>query len=82
MKHEFSLASKLAAMEVGHVLYMDDDDPVREGKMTPTKMERQVTNIVTKNTKLTGRKFKTTRAAAMNFAARTLSPLLRIERTA
>ena len=79
MKHEFSLASKLAALDVGHVIYLDDDNPVADGKFTATQMERQVTNIVSKSSKLQGRRFSTSRADAL--ICRTITPILRIERT-
>lgn len=78
MKHEFSLASKLASLDVGHVFYLDDDDPVAEGRLTPTQMERQVTNIVSKSRKLTGRRFTTSRCDVV--IARSMRPILRIER--
>ena len=78
MKHEFSLASKLATLDVGHAIYLDDDDPVAEGRLTPTQMERQVTNIVSKSKKLTGRRFTTSRCDAV--MGRKMRPILRIER--
>ena len=52
MKHEFSLASKLATLDVSHVIYLPDDAPM----MSATQMERRVTNIVAKSRKLEGRK--------------------------
>jgi len=78
MKHEFSLSSKLAALDVGHVIYLDDDDPVAEGRTSATQMERQVTNIVAKSEKLKGRKFSTARCGLI--IARSMRPVLRIER--
>lgn len=78
MKHEFSLASKLATLDVDHAIYLDDDDPVAEGRLTPTQMERQVTNIVSKSKKLTGRRFATSRCDVV--IGRTMRPILRIQR--
>ncbi len=80
MKHEFSLASKLATLDVGHVIYLDDDDPVAEGRFTPTQMERQVSNIVAKSKALEGRKFSTSRCDAL--IGRKMSPIIRIRRVA
>ncbi len=80
MKHEFSLASKLATLDVGHVIYLDDDDPVAEGRLTPTQMERQVSNIVAKSKALEGRKFSTSRFYAV--IGRKMSPIIRIRRVA
>lgn len=79
MKHEFSLSSKLAAMDVGHTIYMDDDDPVADGRLIATQMERQVTNIIAKSPKLKGRKFSTARCDVV--IGRTMRPIIRIERT-
>lgn len=78
MKREFSLSSKLAALDVGHVIYLDDDDPVADGRLIATQMERQVTNIVAKSPKLKGRKFSTTRCDVV--VSRTMRPIIRIER--
>lgn len=83
MKHEFSLASKLATLDVGHVIYLDDDDPVAEGRFTPTQMERQVTNIVAKSKALEGRKFSTSRCDVVERrVGRKMSPIIRITRVA
>ena len=79
MKHEFSLASKLATLDVGHVIYLDDNDPVAEGRLIATQMERQVTNIISKSKKLKGRKFSTARCDVV--IGRTMRPIIRIERT-
>lgn len=78
MKPEFSLATKLATLEVGHVIYLDDNDPIAEGSLGATQMERQVTNVIAKSKKLTGRKFTTTRCDVI--IARKMHPILRIER--
>lgn len=79
MKHEFSLASKLKAMDVGDVIYLDDDDPVAEGRLTATQMERQVTSIAGRNKSLIGRKFSTSRCDVV--IGRSMSPIIRIMRT-
>lgn len=75
MKHEFSLASKMVTLDVGHVIYLPDDAPM----MSATQMERQVTNIICKSKKLEGRKFMTTRCDLIT-VGRTLEHVLRIER--
>ena len=80
MKHEFSLASKLATLDVSHVIYLDDDDPVAEGRLTQTQMERQVSNIVAKSVKLEGRKFVTSRCDVV--IGRQMRPILRVTRVA
>ena len=77
MKHEFSLASKLATLDVSHVIYLPDDAPM----MSATQMERQVTNIVAKSRKLKGRKFMTTRCDLIT-VGRTHEHVLRVERMA
>ena len=74
--HAFSLASKLATLDVGDVILLPDDAPL----MRATQMERQVTNIVTKSAKLAGRKFRTSRCDTIT-QGRTLMHTLLIERT-
>ena len=78
MKHEFSLASKLATLDVGHAIYMDDNDPVADFTLSASNMERQVRNIVAKSKKLVGRAFSTSRCDVVR--GRSMSPILRIER--
>ena len=81
MKHCYSLSSKLAAMDVGHVIYLDDNDPVAEGRLTASNMERQITNLIAKDKgKISGMKFSASRCDLV--IARTMSPLIRVERTA
>lgn len=78
MKHEFSLASKLATLDVGNAIYLDDNDPIAEGSFSASNMERQVTNIVAKSKKLVGRTFSTSRCDVVR--GHTMSPVLRIVR--
>ncbi len=73
--HAFSLASKLATLDVGDVILLPDDAPT----MSDTQMERQVTNVIAKSRKLTGRKFRTSRCDTIT-AGRTLIHTLLIER--
>lgn len=75
MKHEFSLASKLACLDVGQVIYFPDDAPL----MGPTQMERQVTDRVAKSVKLKTRKFRTTRCDVIT-VGRNHEHVLRVER--
>lgn len=75
MKHGFSLASKLAALDVGHAIWLDDNAPL----MTATLMERQVTNLIAKSPKLAGRKFSTTRGDVITVGRRHYH-VLRVER--
>lgn len=75
MKREFSLASKLATLDVGQAIFFEDDNPI----MTATQMERQVTNIVAKSARLKGRKFATTRCDVITVGRRHLHAL-RVER--
>lgn len=78
--HAFSLASKLATLAVGDVIWLNDNDPLRESlTLSATNMERQVTNIVAKSRKLTGRKFRTTRADAIT-VGREHCVILKVER--
>ena len=74
--HAFSLASKLATLDVGDVILLPDDAPA----MRATQMERQVTNIITKSVKLAGRRFRTSRCDTVT-QGRTLMHTLLIERT-
>lgn len=73
--HVFSLASKLATLDVGDVILFPDDAPL----MSATQMERQVTNVVAKSRKLTGRKFRTSRCDTVT-VGRTLIHTLLVER--
>lgn len=73
--HAFSLASKLAALDVGDVIYLPDDAPL----MGPTQMERQVKDRQAKSRKLAGRRFYTSRCDVVR--SRMLEHVLRIERT-
>lgn len=78
MRHEFSLASKLATLDVGQSIWLDDADELTT-IATPT--ERQVTAIVGRNARLKDRKFQTARADAIT-ANRKLHRILRVTRTA
>ena len=73
--HAFSLASKLATLDVGDIILLPDDAPL----MTATQMERQVTNIAAKSRKLLGRKFRTSRCDTVT-TGRTLMHTLLVER--
>lgn len=75
MKHEFSLASKLATLDVGHVIFLEDDFP----KNKATQMERQVTNIIAKSKRVAGRRFSTMRCDAITVERQHIY-ILRIER--
>ena len=79
-KHAFSLASKLATLDVGDSIWLPDNDPLVDLRLGPTNMERQVQDRSAKSPKLTGRKFSTTRANAIT-VGRTHHILLKIERT-
>lgn len=72
--HAFSLASKLATLDVGDVIYLPDDAPL----MSATQMERQVKDRQAKSRKLTGRRFYTSRCDVVR--SRMLEHVLRIER--
>lgn len=80
MRHEFSLATKLASLDVGHVIYFEDNDPVADMTLTASNMERQITNLIAKSKKIEGRKFSTQRCDIV--VARTMRPALRVERIA
>jgi bifunctional N-acetylglucosamine-1-phosphate-uridyltransferase/glucosamine-1-phosphate-acetyltransferase GlmU-like protein len=73
--HAFSLASKLATLDVGEALWFSDDAPL----IKPTNMERQVQNLISKSRRLVGRRFTTTRADAIT-VGRVHHHLLRVER--
>jgi membrane-associated protease RseP (regulator of RpoE activity) len=73
--HAFSLASKLATLDVGDVILLPDD----AAAMSATQMERQVTNAIAKSAKLAGRKFRTSRCDTVT-VGRTLMHALLIER--
>jgi hypothetical protein len=75
--HVFSLASKLATLDVGESLWFPDS-PAPEDR--PTNMERQVQDRIAKSRKLTGRRFTTTRADAIT-VGRLHVVLLRVART-
>ena len=75
--HAFSLASKLATLDVGDVILLPDDAPM----MSATQMERQVTNVACKSRRLTGRKFRTSRCDTVT-QGRTLMHTLLVERVA
>ena len=71
----FSLASKLATLDVGQSVWFEDEAPLTG----PTNMERQITSIACRSKKLTGRKVCTTRADAITVGRRH-AHLLRVER--
>lgn len=73
--HVFSLASKLATLDVGDIILMPDDAPA----MSATHMERCVQDRIAKSKKLAGRKFRTSRCDTIT-AGRTLLHTLLIER--
>jgi len=79
-KHAFSLASKLATLDVGDSIWLPDSAPLAERRLIATDMERQVQDRIAKSRKLVGRKFSTSRADAIT-VGRTHHILLRIERT-
>ena len=73
--HAFSLASKLAALDVGDIILLPDDAPLTAA----TQMERQITGIVGRSRKLVGRQFRTSRCATVT-QGRTLMHTLLVER--
>jgi hypothetical protein len=79
-KHAFSLAIKLATLDVGDSIWLPDTDPLAERRLIATDMERQVQDRIAKSPKLTGQSFSTTRADAIT-VGRNHHVLLRIERT-
>jgi len=79
-EHAFSLASKLATLDVGDSVWLPDNDSLAELRGRPTKTERQVQDRIARSSKLAGRKFSTTRADAIT-VGRTHHILLRVERT-
>ena len=76
--HAFSLASKMATLDVGDVIFLPDDAPPADRK--PTRIERQVYDRASKSTLLAGRKFTTMRCDTIT-AAHVLVHTLRVERT-
>lgn len=74
--HVFSLASKLATLDVGDIILLPDDAP----PVNATTMERSVQNRIAYSKKLEGRKFRTSRCDTLT-ASRTLIHTLLIERT-
>lgn len=74
-KHEFSLAAKLAALEVGDIVYLPD----RGDPSIPTHMERSVQSIATKSPRLAARRFSTMRCDVIT-VHRKHEVVLRIER--
>jgi len=79
-EHAFSLASKLATLDVGDSIWLPDNAPLAELRGRPTIMERRVQERIARSPKLGGRKFSTTRADAIT-VGRTRHILLRLERT-
>lgn len=75
MKREFSLSSKLATLDVGQAIYFDDSKPAA----IATNMERQITNLVAKSPKLSGRRFTTTRGDVIT-VNRAHYPVLKVAR--
>ena len=76
--HAFSLASKLATLDVGESIWLPDTPAPAD---LPTNMERQVQDRIAKSPKLVGRRFTTTRADAIT-VGRLHVVLLRVTRTA
>lgn len=74
--HAFSLASKLATLDVGESIWLPDTPAPAD---MPTNMERQVQDRTSKSPKLAGRRFTTTRADAIT-AGRLHVVLLRVAR--
>jgi len=75
--HAFSLASKLATLDVGETIWLPDSPAPAA---MPTNMERQVQDRIAKSKKLVGRRFTTTRADAIT-VGRLHVVLLRVART-
>ena len=75
--HAFSMAAKLATLDVGDVFFLPDDPPTA----TPTPMERQVRDRVVRSRLLEGRSFSTSRSDTIT-ADHKLVHTLRVERTA
>jgi hypothetical protein len=75
--HAFSLASKLATLDVGEAIWLPDTPAPPD---MPTNMERQVQDRIAKSPKLAGRRFTTTRADAIT-VGRLHVVLLRVART-
>jgi hypothetical protein len=74
--HAFSLASKLATLDIGEAIWLPDTPALAD---MPTNMERQVQDRIAKSPKLAGRRFTTTRADAIT-AGRLHVVLLRVAR--
>lgn len=74
-QHCFSLAAKLATLDVGDIIFLPDDAPA----MSATRMERGVQDRLAKSKKLAGRKFRTSRCDTVT-AGRTLVHTLLVER--
>ena len=52
-EHAFSLASKLATLDVGDSIWLPDNDPLADLRLGATNMERQVQDRIAKSRKLT-----------------------------
>lgn len=77
--HAFSLASKLACLDVDEEIFLPDPgfDALQLG---PTSLERQVQDRIAKSKKLVGRKFYISRADIIT-AGREHVRALRVRRT-
>lgn len=75
--HAFSLAAKMAALDVGDVIFLPDDPP---DARKATRMERQVYDRVSKSDLLKNRRFVTMRCDTIT-ADHKLVHTLKVERT-
>ena len=73
-KHAFSLASKIATLDVGDVILLVDEADTAPSK--PTLLERHVTGVAVKSPKLVGRKFRTSRSDTLVTGRKHLRTLL------
>lgn len=74
--HAFSLASKLATLDVGETIYLPDEEPAKG----PTVMERNVGTAMVRAPKLEGRRFTTRRMVALTTGPLTTAIILAITR--
>ena len=77
-KHEYSLAAKLAAMDIGDSLFFEDSF----GDAKVTSMERQIADRVAKSPRLAGRRFSTGRGRVVFTGQDKLALVLKVTRKA